>query len=24
LGWLFNPTYRIIGRIINAMFGAPS
>jgi Zn-dependent protease len=24
LGWLFNPTYRIIGRIINALFGAPS
>ena len=25
LGWLFNPAYRIIGRIINAVFGsAPS
>ena len=24
LGWLFNPTYRIIGRIINALFGSPT
>jgi Zn-dependent protease len=24
LGWLFNPTYRIIGRIINALFGSPA
>jgi Zn-dependent protease len=23
-GWLFNPTLRVIGRIINAMFGPPS
>jgi Zn-dependent protease len=22
LGWLFNPTYRVIGRIINALFGS--
>ena len=24
LGWLFNPAYRIIGRIINAVFGSAS
>jgi Zn-dependent protease len=24
LGWLFNPTYRIIGHIINALFGSPT
>jgi len=24
LGWLFNPTYRVIGRIINALFGSPA
>jgi Zn-dependent protease len=24
LGWLFNPTYRIIGRIINTLFGSPT
>jgi Zn-dependent protease len=24
LGWLFNPTYRIIGRIINSLFGSPA
>jgi Zn-dependent protease len=23
-GWLFNPAYRIIGRIINALFGSPA
>jgi Zn-dependent protease len=23
-GWLFNPAYRVIGRIINALFGSPS
>jgi Zn-dependent protease len=23
-GWLFNPTLRIIGRIINALFGSPA
>ena len=24
LGWLFNPAYRVIGRIINAVFGSAS
>jgi Zn-dependent protease len=24
LGWLFNPTHQLIGRIINACFGSPS
>jgi Zn-dependent protease len=24
LGWLFNPALRVIGRIINALFGSPS
>jgi Zn-dependent protease len=24
LGWLFDPTHRLIGRIINACFGSPS
>jgi Zn-dependent protease len=24
LGWLFNPAYRVIGRIINALFGSPA
>jgi Zn-dependent protease len=23
-GWLFNPAYRVIGRIINALFGSPA
>jgi len=23
-GWLFNPAYRMIGRIINALFGSPA
>jgi hypothetical protein len=22
LGWLFNPALRVVGRIINALFGA--
>ncbi|MGO9426010.1 MAG: site-2 protease family protein [Steroidobacteraceae bacterium] len=24
LGWLFEPTYRVIGRVINVLFGAPA
>jgi hypothetical protein len=24
LGWLFNPTLRVMGRIINALFGSPA
>jgi Zn-dependent protease len=23
-GWLFDPAYRIIGRVINALFGSPA